>query len=254
MGYGWQGETLVEEQLLADLVNDLLIKYNRLPQALEGDFAVRVNTILQAMPPRQGNEAHIVLLLDGVSGALLGAAQQRWLEQLRSLAEGDPYLILFVAKPEAKLSGGSRVLLTALTEMESHHLLSALGIQLGLTFTPESLDTIAREAFGHPMLLRQLGSAVAQTVAERPATGFIEVTRDHATQALDTFHRVRDAYLATLADEWLAPDRYEVLRPWAQMDAAERERLVKAHADLQVLFETSEDLGTRLIWWILENT
>lgn len=247
LAYGWQGEALFQEQLLADLSSDLRLKYSIFVAAPPGAFEARLAALLQAVPAR--STPRIVLLLDGAAAA--NVEQQPTLERLRHLAESQPGLALVVTWQDPTVAGVTWRSLGPLNAEESAALLTTSGIQLGLEFTPDSLAAIYQETGGHPRLLRQLGSALLRQIPDRPPTEQVTVTAARVEAALPDYRLVRDGYFADLW-RWWTPEQQATLRTWSTSTGEDQARQITDDPGLRAFLEAAPTLATLFMAWLRE--
>lgn len=251
--YGWQGETLFHEQIITDLANDLLLKYSRFLNEETGDFEKQLLSIAQAVPAGEDHDVQIVLLLDGVSVVTGDSAQWRTLEHLRHLADNHPNLAIVMTWQDSEVTVDAWKPLGTLDEKNSQQLITTIGAQMGLDFTQGSLVNIHRETGGHPFLLRQLGSAIAQQSPARAPTKFVQVTPVWVDRALSHYRLTRDYYFEDIW-QWCSPNQKESLRAWSAMTGKEQELLLSSNPYLRALMQSYETLSDLVIAWILEAT
>jgi photosystem II stability/assembly factor-like uncharacterized protein len=251
--YGWQGEPLFHEQIITDLANDLWRKYSRFFDESTDNFGEQLLSIAQAVPVRGERDAQVVLLLDGFSVAAGDEEQQRTIEHLRHLVDTHPNLALVVAWQDSEVTTAIWTPLGVLDEKESEQLITTIGIQMGLEFTQGSLVNIYRETGGHPLLLRQLGSAIAQQAPVRPLTEFSQVTPVRVDRAISHYRSIRGHYFKDVW-QWCSPDQKEGLRAWSAMPKQEKERLLNINPYLRALMRPDETLGDLFIAWVLAAT
>ncbi len=247
--YGWQGEGLFHEQIVTDLANDLWLKYDRFLDEESDDFEKQLLSIAQAVPARGERDVQIVFLLDGVSAASGDSEQQRTLEHLGRLADIHPNFALVMAWQDPELTVATWTPLGVLDEKESEQLVTTIGVQMALEFAQGSLVNIRHETGGHPLLLRQLGSAIAQQIPVRPLTEFSQVTPGWVDQAMSHYRPIRDHCFEDVW-QWCSPDQKEGLRAWSAMAKEEKERLLDTNPYLRVLMRPDETLGNLFANWI----
>ncbi len=236
-----QGVEALREQLINDLTQDLWAKYKQFPDTQAPDFEPTLLALLDAIPAREVSDRQIVLFLDGVmsdAGSELGAEVERW----QALAQRNAGISIVMAWQNATVPDTPWIPLGPLTAEESAQLLQTLGARMGRSFTPATIAEMIRRSGGHPMLLRQLGSLVAQAAANHAtaeATTWI-------TDALPEYERICERYLSLLW-HWLPSDNRAELVEWAKNVAPGHEvppipgpwgRLWQAQGPFTVLFST----------------
>jgi hypothetical protein len=122
---------------------------------------------------------------------------------------------------------------------------------MGLDFTQGSLVNIHRETGGHPFLLRQLGSAIAQQSPARAPTKFVQVTPVWVDRVLSHYRLTRDYYFEDVW-QWCSPNQKKGLRAWSTMTGEEQELLLSGNPYLRALMQSYETLSDLFIAWILE--
>jgi len=252
LAYGWPGERAFHDQIIADLANDLWLKYSRFLDDEANDFGEQLLSVVQALPVRGERDAKVVLLLDGCSMVTNSGEQQHTLEHLRRLVNAQPHLALLATWQDAELPATAWKPLGGLDEQESSQLITTIGAQMGLDFTQDSLESIYRETGGHPFLLRQLGSAVARQAPARSPAAFSQVTPDLVEQALSRYRPMRDRYSEDVW-QWCSPGQAEGLRHWSQMSMEQRERLLDSDPYLRALMRTDKMLGELLMNWLCKT-
>lgn len=245
LAYGWQGEALFQEQLLADLSSDLRLKYSVFVETPPGAFEARLAALLSAVPAR--SVPRIVLLLDGASAA--NPEPYQALAQLRHLAGSHPGLALVMTWQDSIVTGATWQSLGPLDEKESAELLTTSGIQLGLEFTPEGLAALYRETGGHPRLLRQLGSALLRQLPDRSPTEQVTITAARVEAALPDYRPVREGYFADLW-RWWTPAQQATLRTWATLTGEDRARQLTDDPGLRAFLEAAPILAALFTAWL----
>jgi hypothetical protein len=188
-----------------------------------------------------------------VSATREDSEQQRTLEHLRRLANTHLNLALVMTWQDPELTVASWKLLGTLNKKESEQLITTIGAQMGLDFTPGSLVNIYRETGGHPLLLRQLGSAIARQAPVRPPTEFSQVTPVWVDRAMSHYRPTRDYYFEDVW-QWFSPDQKEGLRAWTTMAREEKVRLLNTNPYLRALMRPNETLGDLFTAWVLAAT
>jgi hypothetical protein len=248
--YGWSGESLFHEQIITDLTNDLRFKYNRFFNRKSRSFEEQLLSIAQAVPTRGERDIRIVLLLDGLSVAGSDSEQQRSVEHLRHLANTHPNLALVAAWEDAEPPVGRWEQVRTLNEAESEQLIATIGARMGLFFTQDSLATIYRETGGHPFLLRQLGSAVAQQSPVRPLSEVSQVTPEWVERDVSNYRTIRDHYFEDVW-QWCSPDQKERLKARSTQGGEQQEDLLETSPYQQSLIQPDDILGNLFVSWIL---
>jgi hypothetical protein len=185
-----------------------------------------------------------------VSATREDSEQQRTLEHLRRLANTHLNLALVMTWQDPEVAVAAWKALGTLNEKESKQLITTIGARMGLDFTPGSLVNIHRETGGHPFLLRQLGSAIAQQVPVRPPTKFVHVTPVCVDRAMSHYHPTRDYYFEDVW-QWCSPNQKESLRAWHTLTEEGKERLLDSNPYLRALMQSGETLNSLFIAWIL---
>lgn len=124
-----------------------------------------------------------------------------------------------------------KICLISLTESGCNEMITALGSQMGLLYSEETLSRLYYETGGHPYVTRQVCSLIAKNLKRSKAIDWTEGTTEptqvqvrDVEQAVSEYLDYKSEYLESLWDE-LSPAAQEILRMIALNDSC-------AHAEL----------------------
>lgn len=213
-------------------------------------------TIWQRVQPIQ-SQTQIILLLDGAEHLLPGATARRehggssqpntdlpaFMTTVQRLAATQPCVttMLAFAAPQALRTPfpktwrcERKIALSALTEEQCNGMITALGAQMGLRFSEETLSRLYYETGGHPYVTRQVCSLIAKNLRRSkmiPATP-AQTDEGIAVQVRDVEAAVREYvdYKSDYLEEFwrqLRPAEQDVLRRLVSQESCTRAELVQ---------------------------
>jgi len=210
--YPFAGE--ITPEVAAFFLDDLFTLYTAL------DFTGEHQRLLLII-----DEVDRLLPVDGSSGY---AGFSTLLGQLRAAYQHRKILDILVVGVNASLNRVGRwdmqdnefqnalyeVWMPPMVPEDVEKMISTLGRQMGVKYTPDALAILVTEGGGHPFITRQLCSRV---ITGRFGHGVLEITAEEANIAVEEFVS-HDEYLTELWNQRLNESQREILRLLAQTE------------------------------------
>ena len=231
------------------------------------EFRVDLLSLYAAVGAR-GTRPRFILMLDEVERMLptrrSGRPGFRGYEQLlavlRGVAQQEDFLTLLVASVEPRLNRADRwgdidnpmyrffqeVFLPPFEEAECCEMVTNIGQQMGIDYTPDALARIYAETGGHPFIVRNLCSLI---IREQPRP--LLVTVEMVVASVQAYLLQPDSYFESLWEERLDGHERALLRHLGEVEPLARSVLDDAEVNRRAL---TQRLGTLAEHHVLRAT